>query len=310
MEIDNAMLKRAIAIYDRRNKLIKKFCEFYNLKYIDQDLSFIICEYDNTKIVLKLDTYSEYLNNFFNNDEELYIKIYIPMKNKQTQVPNNEFYFLPEYVNNEWFVTMIRIKMDGSFHICETLDVINESIIRLNYNDCTLNELKLKKLDNSVKKITHIANALKYNTYLQVLDISYTKMNRKCVKQISNIIQNNTSLKKLYIKNNEINDYGARKIAYALRINTSLIELDISENKISNKGAKEIANALKINGTLKILNIRWNNIYDENNCEIIESLNYNYALEQFIGINCGDLLSEENRNLRRRFLITKSSNKN
>ena len=213
---------------------------------------------------------------------------------------------------------------------------MDDYINRLENNDSTL--VKLDLWNRKIIDTKRFVNSLKNNTYLRCLEIRYggyyfsadeiveiLKYNTSLQKiiiygmknisegnfnKIINTLKINISLRILDIGYGHINDDNAGEIANMLKVNTTLQKIYIYNNKINENGLIEIINALRINTTLKVLDIEHNKFREKDvKEEIIDILQYNYTLKKLIGVDLGDFLSPENRNLRRRFLTTKCAKK-
>ena len=97
------------------------------------------------------------------------------------------------------------------------------------------------------------SEALKEDSRIKKLYLTYGKINNKELKIIKEAIKVNKTLQELYIYHNNISDDGAAAISDALKSNNSLRILNMSYNKITIEGAKVIAEAIKVNTTLHTL---------------------------------------------------------
>ena len=191
------------------------------------------------------------------------------------------------------------------------------NIKRLAENDPFLIELKLWLYLVDENDVMELANALKNNTHLKKLKLngsSVTNVNIKYneIKQIADALRVNTKLELLSISYCGIDVNGAKEIADALKFNTTLRVLNIDNNQIGDEGASEFADTLRVNNSLQEITLDNNkiNFFSVCHSEFVEALQHNYVLEKLTGINgVDDLLIEENRKLRKRFSITKSSKK-
>jgi Ran GTPase-activating protein (RanGAP) involved in mRNA processing and transport len=111
--------------------------------------------------------------------------------------------------------------------MAERLAEFNALLARLKRNDPTLVELNLVSYGLVPETVEPIAEALKTNKSLKILNLS----------------------------RNRIRDQGATALSFALRINDTLESLDVSWNEIGAPGAVSIADTLLVNQTLLDLNI-------------------------------------------------------
>ena len=109
-----------------------------------------------------------------------------------------------------------------------------------------------------------IANALKFNSTLQVLWKLFAKDNvevdgAKNIFEVWNeALRMSSKLKTLCLAMNEIGDEGTKALAEALRYNSTLEALDIGFNSFGDEGAKAVAEALKVYSKLQSLNLQSN----------------------------------------------------
>ena len=161
-----------------------------------------------------------------------------------------------------------------------------EEIIKTLKDNTTITKLYISK-DNifveDAKELAKalakaLAEALKSNTTLTNLNISYNYFGISGAIALAEALKSNTTLTKLNISENKIGDSGAIAIATALKSNTTLTTLDISWNNIGDAGATALANMLKVNISLTNLNISYNQIGDEGATAIAAALKYNTTL--------------------------------
>lgn len=103
--------------------------------------------------------------------------------------------------------------------------------------DCT--SLDLGDSNIGDRGATALANALRYNTVLESLDLGYNnKIGDLGAASLAAALKVNTVLKTLILSENVIGDEGATALALALlNKKTALSELDLSSNKIGTAGA-------------------------------------------------------------------------
>ena len=179
----------------------------------------------------------------------------------------------------------------------------------------------LKIVDISSNHINHvgsiaIANALKINTTLIKLNMNFnsicdyipryrTNYNNGAIIEFINMLKINRSLQTFHIFGCYINNGDVIEIIKTLFYNTSLLDFGTSFVD-DNDVIKEIVNLIKINHTLKRLNISPRVAWYGFVKQIQDAIQYNYTLEFMNNCKVGTF-SEENRNIRRRFLTSKSA---
>lgn len=93
--------------------------------------------------------------------------------------------------------------------------------------------------------------------------IAYTNANVGGAQKLAEVLKDNTVISVLNLGYNAISDVGAKEIASAVAANNTLISLDLSiacpdrvgKNYIGIEGAKEIAAAIGRNKALLVLNL-------------------------------------------------------
>ena len=133
--------------------------------------------------------------------------------------------------------------------------------------------------DLNKKDAKFIAEYLKINTLLKIIDFSNNTFNDTSIITIVRELLYNTSIIKFNISNNNISDSDANVIAVFLQHNKTLRELNINKNKIGDYGAKYIANALIHNNILTLINISYNNIGERGAIDIAELLKVNSSIK-------------------------------
>ena len=124
-----------------------------------------------------------------------------------------------------------------------------------------------------------IADALKTNTTLTEINLNNNNIEDEGVKVIAEMLKNNNTLRILILEDNEFGVEGAKAIAEALKENRSLIKLNIQQNlTLGNEGIKLLADALKTNTTLKEINLRSTGFDNEGAIFLVEALKINKTL--------------------------------
>lgn len=103
-----------------------------------------------------------------------------------------------------------------------------------------------------------LADALKTNTSVTLLDLSYNSITAEGAKALADALIDNKTLHTLKFACCNIGEAGAMALANALKRNNSLASLDLTSCNISEAGATALANALIVNSSLTSL-LLWNN---------------------------------------------------
>ena len=194
----------------------------------------------------------------------------------------------------------INISEEGTKNIVEMLQV-NRTLLKFNISNHTLSfdavlalsdslmhnntlqELSMAGTGINKDDFKTVINALRLNTTLLSLDVSYNS-SMFCYDDgaigISSYLKNNLTLKKLNLKSSYITEHKIDVIMKALSVNTTLQSLVISCNSICDVGASAISSCLRNNSTLKILDISKCYISSVGLIEIAEALKTNATLQK------------------------------
>ncbi|XP_004346161.2 hypothetical protein CAOG_05488 [Capsaspora owczarzaki ATCC 30864] len=129
-----------------------------------------------------------------------------------------------------------------------------------------------------VADVQAVAEGLKVNTTLTVLDMKEHHLDDDGAKAFAEALKVNTTLTKLNLWANQIGEAGAQAIAEALKVNATLRTLYLDRNQIGDAGAKAIAEALKVNATLRTLYLDRNQFGDAGVQAIAKALQVNKTL--------------------------------
>ena len=161
------------------------------------------------------------------------------------------------------------------------------------------------------QNIERFTLSLQCNLSPPKIDMSSSGINCDEIIKFIIALENNTSLKKLDISLNPIRDDGLNQLRYSLSHNTSLTELNMLYISASNNAIVNFIKSLEYNTTIKILHIGKAYYYEEINNAIVSMLEKNFTIEQIRGVKISGIekiLSQENREIRRRFYSMKPSN--
>jgi Ran GTPase-activating protein (RanGAP) involved in mRNA processing and transport len=111
--------------------------------------------------------------------------------------------------------------------------------------------------------ILRIAEQLKSNQHLRLLNIPWNNFDDEAVQLLSNALEFNTVLEDLDISSNGVGPAGAAFVSVSLCRNTSLRSLNLGDNQIGSDGATALAlHVLQRNASLEVLNLHSNAIGD------------------------------------------------
>eukprot|EP00057_Strongylocentrotus_purpuratus_P016730 XP_011671204.1 PREDICTED: leucine-rich repeat-containing protein 74B [Strongylocentrotus purpuratus] len=101
-----------------------------------------------------------------------------------------------------------------------------------------------------------LANALKVNTILEVLDLSNNGMSVPGCIALMRALKLNTGLRILNLSYNHINSIGAQKLSIGIKKNTRLAALLLTSNPIGDEGMVALCKAFKLNPTLRLVAVQ------------------------------------------------------
>ena len=114
-----------------------------------------------------------------------------------------------------------------------------------------LKELHLQSNLIGVNGSESIAEMIKDNIYLKVLNITDNPLQSQGINNICNSITDSKNvISELLINSTKCNDYCIEKIVKMLKFNKNLQILTMTENKFTNKGVDKILSTLRTNNTL------------------------------------------------------------
>ena len=124
-----------------------------------------------------------------------------------------------------------------------------------------------------------IAELLKNNIYLKVLNIANNPLLSEGINNITDSILNNKNvLTELLINYTDCGDYCLNKIIDILKNNKKLTVFSIIGNKFSNKGIDKILSTLRMNSTLRKLSLGSKYINSQSFINLPEYLSFNKSL--------------------------------
>ena len=144
-----------------------------------------------------------------------------------------------------------------------SLDTISDSMYRAKFlSNCLKEDNRLQELDlcNHNIDVVMIVNAIRINTILVKLDISFNTLSDKGTTAVSECLKVNNILQELNLSNNEITNDGATRIADAVNTNVVLQKLDLSSNWFDVDGLIYLLQMVNANSALQFLSIIHNNV--------------------------------------------------
>ena len=129
------------------------------------------------------------------------------------------------------------------------------------------------------EEMTRIVDALKQNTIMLQLRMSWEYADVQAMKVLGKFIAEHKHLQHLILRDNTIFDDVLIPIAEGIGKNTSLLNVNLKDNNFDTKGTVALAEALKVNNTLKRLNLHNNYIYNDGAKALADALKVNNTLE-------------------------------
>ncbi|CAA7270344.1 unnamed protein product [Cyclocybe aegerita] len=122
----------------------------------------------------------------------------------------------------------------------------------------TLKVLNLSENKLDVQCLVTIAEALKYNSSLETLDLNKNPCSGPGLEGIQSLrtaFTLNTALKRLFLSSTSMTSAGAIALAEFLPESTSLLHLDLTNNNIDIAGVMALSSGLKANHTMRCLDL-------------------------------------------------------
>ncbi|RDB16470.1 hypothetical protein Hypma_002780 [Hypsizygus marmoreus] len=122
----------------------------------------------------------------------------------------------------------------------------------------TLKVLNLSENKLDVAGLVSIAEALKYNSCLETLDLSKNPCSGPALEGIQSLrtaFTLNTALKRLFLSQTAMTSAGAIALAEFLPESTSLLHLDLTGNKLDLAGVMALSRGLRGNGVMRCLDL-------------------------------------------------------
>ena len=158
----------------------------------------------------------------------------------------------------------------------------------------SLTSLNLQSNFLASEDVRGLVAALCHNDSLQSLFLGHN-CSHNAVDALADMLRYNTSLRVLELTNNNLNSPGVSVLARALEYNKTLRSLDISDNDFGPSGTDALANALRVNSSLETLRLNSFQLYrrdlsiaqreqniDTTNRQLLEALRVNTTLTQLI----------------------------
>ncbi len=191
---------------------------------------------------------------------------------------------------------MVEIGPDGAHHLSNKAK-LQDLVNYLQDQNCIIKSLDCSNLSLTTDELKLLCGALKANTTVTRLNLSYNNIQYEGAEVISDMLRENTTLTGLILNDNRIKDKGVGLICDVLKSsNSSLKSLHIKSNGIGDEGASELAAMLKSNKVITDLNLDINFITDIGANELADAIKINDSLT-FFGIARSGIRTEGASNL-------------
>ena len=172
-------------------------------------------------------------------------------------------------------------------NVCDPDVVILAEALKTN---TTLTSLHISFNAIGEEGVVALAEALTSNSSLRVLNLGTNRILGPGACALTGLLKRNSTLTELLVPFNNILDSGADALAEALKCNVSLSRLDLSFNNIGHPGATTLAGAIKCNGTLTDLRLSGNKIGDAGASFLADAVQVNANLKMILlaGGSIGD----------------------
>lgn len=138
--------------------------------------------------------------------------------------------------------------------------------------------LDMKQNHFGTKGAEYMGDALLLNPKLRQLNISECDIDYEGMQHIARGLMGNDAIEILSMADNNIGDAGAEFVCAVLKVTKRIRNLDLAENRIGQLGVNWIASALTVNRTLVYLGLQWNDINNDGAAKLAEALASNNTL--------------------------------
>lgn len=149
----------------------------------------------------------------------------------------------------------------------------------------TLTDLYLSRLGLDAKHVTAVAESMKVNKSLRVLDLFGNNIENEHVVLFAKVLQTNKTLETLVLPcpSDDISVDACAAISRALRENTTLVTLNLPRSNLKDEGLLHLVQGLNVNTTLKKIEVGVSkDIGDQGMGALMKMLETNYELERLV----------------------------
>ncbi|KAK4469710.1 hypothetical protein MN116_007234 [Schistosoma mekongi] len=129
-----------------------------------------------------------------------------------------------------------------------------------------------------LESLTILSKVISENTFIQTLILSECKLRKNGLMELYNALIKNVNIKSLDLSGCDLGDSSCSMLAEILTMNRVLKYVNLAKNQISSDGGEFLGDAISSNDTLIEINLAWNSITNKGALEIIRGLKENIRI--------------------------------
>ncbi|XP_018646038.1 nalp (nacht, leucine rich repeat and pyrin domain containing)-related [Schistosoma mansoni] len=129
-----------------------------------------------------------------------------------------------------------------------------------------------------VNSLSFLSKVLKENTFIQTLLLSECKLRKDGLMELYNDLIKNVTIKNLDLSGCDLGDSSCSMLAEILTMNRVLTYLNLARNQIGSDGAELLGDAISSNDTLFKIDLSWNSIANKGALDIAKGLKENIRI--------------------------------
>ncbi|CAH8521634.1 unnamed protein product [Schistosoma bovis] len=129
-----------------------------------------------------------------------------------------------------------------------------------------------------VSSLSFLSKVLKENTFIQTLLLSQCKLRKDGLMKLYNDLIKNVTIKYLDLSGCDLGDSSCSMLAEILTMNRVLKYLNLARNQIGSDGAELLGDAISSNDTLLKIDLSWNSITNKGALDIAKGLKENIRI--------------------------------
>ncbi|TNN12628.1 Leucine-rich repeat-containing protein [Schistosoma japonicum] len=129
-----------------------------------------------------------------------------------------------------------------------------------------------------LESLTILSKVISENTFIQTLILSECKLRKDGLMELYNALIKNVNIKSLDLSGCDLGDSSCSMLAEILIMNRVLKYFNLARNQISSDGGELLGDAISSNDTLIEINLSWNSISNKGALEILKGIKENIRL--------------------------------